>query len=81
MRIDLPMGYAFIVPEDKEPYIINRHGEEMASIMLTGTAVAKAVYTAMQRQVEQLEMNISTLKGELELVENLAKPSGGTDRG
>ena len=79
MRIELPMDYTFIVPEDREPYIINSFGEEMASIMLTGTAVANAVYSAMQRQIDQLEMNMATLKGELELLENLSKLSGATD--
>lgn len=81
MIIDLPLDYAFIAPEDREPYIINRHGEEMASIMLSATAVAKAIYAAMQRKVEQLEMNVSTLKGEVELLENLTKLSGATDAG
>jgi diadenosine tetraphosphate (Ap4A) HIT family hydrolase len=75
-NIDLGMGYTFIVPDKGEPYIINCHGEEMASIMLTGTAVAKAVYAAMKQEAE---INIATLKGELQLVENLAKLSGGID--
>ena len=79
MIIKLPMDYTFIAPEDREPYITNSHGEEMASIMLSATAVAKAIYAAMKREVEQLEMNVSTLKGELELLENLSKLSGVTD--
>jgi hypothetical protein len=78
MIIDLPMGYAFIVPENREPYIINSHGEIMSSIMLTGTAVAVAVYLAMKRQIDQLEDNLAVVKGELELLENLAKLSGTT---
>ncbi len=79
MIIELPMDYKFVVPESGEPYIINSYGEKVVAILVSDTAIAKAVYATMQRKVEQLEMNIATLKGEVELLENLSKLSGATD--
>lgn len=76
MIIELPMDYKFIVPDEGEPYILNSAGERIASTLITSTAIAQAVYAAMKKQVDQLEMDIATLKGELELLENLSKLSG-----
>jgi hypothetical protein len=82
MIIELPMDYKFVIPKDgEEPYIINSYGEKVVAILVSDTAIAKAVYAAMQKQIEQLEMNIATLKGEVELLENLSKLSGVTDGG